>query len=139
MQKSLRPYRRRATAEATGRVLEIGAGSGLNLPLYGHSARDVVALDPCPQLLERAAKLVKSASVPVELLQGSAEALPFESASFDTVVTTWTLCTVPDPGRALSEMRRVLRPDGWLLFVEHGKAPEPGVARCQNRLDPLWS
>ena len=81
----------------------------------------------------------KGAIVRYELVEGSAECLPFDDASMDAVVTTWTLCTIPDVERALSEMRRVLRPHGALFFVEHGRAPEPNVARWQDRLDPLWS
>ena len=84
---------------------------------------------------ERAA----AAFVPIELLEASAEAVPLESASIDTAVTTWTLCTIPDARRALAELRRVLKPGGSLLFVERGRAPEPGVARWQDRLDPAWS
>ena len=84
-------------------------------------------------------RLAKGVRAPVELVEGSAEALAFENASFDTVLTTWSLCTIPDADRALAEMRRVLRPGGSLLFVEHGRAPEPGVARWQDRLDPLWT
>jgi ubiquinone/menaquinone biosynthesis C-methylase UbiE len=76
--------------------------------------------------------------LPVERLEASAKALPLDGASIDTVVTTWTLCTIPDAPRAQSELRRVLRPDGVLLFVEHGRAPESGVARWQDRLDPIW-
>ena len=81
----------------------------------------------------------KGTAVPYEFVEGSAEFLPFDNASMDAVVTTWTLCTIPDIERALSEMRRVLRPHGTLFFVEHGRATEPNVARWQDRLDPLWS
>ena len=137
-QQVLRPFRERTVAAAAGEVLEIGAGSGINLPLYGRQASRVTAIEPSPALLRRAAIRAKAARVPVELIETSAEALPLGSASVDTVVTTWTLCTIPDVARALSEIRRVLRPDGQLLFVEHGRAPEPAVARWQDRLDPLW-
>ena len=138
-QDVLRPFRARVAGAAEGRVLEIGIGSGLNLPLYGAAVREVVGIDPSAALLGRARRAAAGARMPVELVEGSAEALAFEDASFDAVVTTWSLCTIPDAGRALAEARRVLRPGGSLLFVEHGRAPEPGVARWQDRLDPLWS
>jgi ubiquinone/menaquinone biosynthesis C-methylase UbiE len=138
-QQTLVPFRKRVVGAAKGRVLEIGVGSGLNLPLYGSAVRSVVALEPSAQLLTMAHERVALASVPIEFLQASAEAMPVDASSIDTVVTTWTLCTIPDAQRALGEIHRVLRPGGALLFVEHGRAPESGVARWQDRLDPLWS
>ncbi len=138
-QQVLRAYRERTIGGAEGRVLEIGAGSGLNLPLYGPAARSVVAVEPSPRLIRLAARRAAMAKVPVEFVEGSAEALPLADASIDTVVTTWTLCSIPDVAQALREARRVLRPGGSLLFVEHGRAPEPGIRRWQDRLDPLWS
>jgi ubiquinone/menaquinone biosynthesis C-methylase UbiE len=136
-QKVFGPYRARVVGAAEGRVLEFGIGSGLNLPLYGPAVQSVIGVEPSPALLDRARR--QAAQMPVEFIEGSAEALPLADRSIDTVVTTWTLCTIPDAARALSEAHRVLRPGGALLFVEHGKAPEPGVARWQDRLDPLWS
>ena len=138
-QDALLPFRRRVIGAAEGKVLEVGIGSGLNLPLYGPAVRSVIGLEPSPELLRMARARAVAAAVPVELLEASAETLPLDDASVDTVVTTWTLCTIPDAGRALAEMRRVLRPGGALLFVEHGRAPEPGVARWQDRLDPMWT
>jgi ubiquinone/menaquinone biosynthesis C-methylase UbiE len=137
-QTQLVPFRERVIGAAEGRVLEIGIGSGLNLPLYGPNARSVIGLEPSPELLHLARGRAAAGRVPIELLEASAEAVPLETASIDTVVTTWTLCTIPDAPKALAEMRRVLKPGGALLFVEHGRAPEPGVARWQDRLDPLW-
>ncbi len=137
-QRNLLAFRRRVIPAAEGRVLEIGIGSGLNLPLYTDGARHVVGLDPSPKLLAMARKAVDKAPVPVEFLEGSAEAIPLDDGSIDTVVTTWTLCTIPQPGRALGEMRRVLKPDGRLLFVEHGRSPDENIRRWQDRLNPLW-
>jgi len=138
-QEVLRPFRTRVAGAAEGRVLEIGIGSGLNLPLYGSDMSEVVGVDPSPALLSRAGDAAGRCRAPITLLEGSAEALALEDRSFDTVVTTWSLCTIPDARQALAEVRRVLRPGGVLLFVEHGRAPEPGVARWQNRLDPIWT
>lgn len=137
-QEVLLPFRRRVIADARGAVLELGIGSGLNLALYGPAVNTVTGCDPSAALLRMARERAASAIVPVELLEASAEALPVADASIDTVVTTWTLCTIPDAARALREARRVLKPDGVLLFVEHGRAPEPGVARWQDRLDRPW-
>jgi ubiquinone/menaquinone biosynthesis C-methylase UbiE len=137
--KVLRPFRSRVAGCAEGRVLEIGIGSGLNLPHYCAAARCVIGIEPSWELLRMARRKPGGTAVPYELVEGSAEFLPFENASMDSVVTTWTLCTIPDVERALSEMRRVLRPDGTLFFIEHGRATEPNVARWQDRLDPLWS
>lgn len=137
-QEALVPFRRRVVGAAEGRVLEVGLGSGLNLPLYGPSVRQVIGLEPSPELLRMARDRAAVAAVAVELLEAFAEAIPLDAGSVDTVVTTWTLCTIPDAPRALAEMRRVLKPGGSLLFVEHGRSPEPGVARWQDRLDPLW-
>lgn len=137
-QKPLQPFRERVITQAAGDVLEIGIGSGLNLPLYGAGVRSVIGIEPSSELLTMAEQQLERALVPVELLQASAEALPLESNSVDTVVTTWTLCTIPDAIAALQEARRVLRPGGTLLFVEHGRAPEESVARWQDRIDPLW-
>jgi ubiquinone/menaquinone biosynthesis C-methylase UbiE len=138
-QTYLTPFRKRVVGAAEGRVLEIGIGSGLNFPLYSGKATSVIGLEPSSKLLHMAGARTSSATIPITLLDASAEAIPLDTASIDTVVTTWTLCTIPDAPRALAEMRRVLKAGGALLFVEHGRAPEPGVVRWQDRLDPLWS
>jgi ubiquinone/menaquinone biosynthesis C-methylase UbiE len=134
--RQLLPYRRRVIGSAQGRVLEIGAGSGLNLPFYG-AAREVVALEPSARLIAMARRAAGRA-VPVTFVEGSAEAIPLDDEAVDTVVTTWTLCTIPHADVALREMRRVLRRGGRLLFVEHGLAPDADVRRWQDRLTPLW-
>jgi ubiquinone/menaquinone biosynthesis C-methylase UbiE len=135
--KLLRPFRERVTAAAEGRVLDVGIGSGLNLPLYGR-ANEVLGLEPSQPLLARARTNAESACVPVQLIEGSAEAIPLNDHSVDTVVMTWTGCSIPDIRSALGEMRRVLRPGGRLLFVEHGRSSDPGVQLWQDRLTPLW-
>jgi ubiquinone/menaquinone biosynthesis C-methylase UbiE len=137
-QKQLATYRTRALTRAQGQVLEIGIGSGLNLPFYGHGVKRVLGIDPSPELIRLAEKAAGKANFPVEFLIQSAEEIPVEDDSIDTAVTTWTLCTIPDPVKALREVRRVLKPDGRLIFVEHGLAPEPNVVAWQNRLTPLW-
>jgi SAM-dependent methyltransferase len=123
---------------ASGDVLEVGVGSGLNIPIYGPAVRTLCALDPSPRLLRMAHRQATGARFPVTFMQQSAEAIPLADGAVDTVVTTWTLCTVADPRRALAEMRRVLREDGRLIFVEHGRAPDPRVVTWQDRLTPLW-
>lgn len=131
-------YRSWIVPRAAGRVLEIGVGSGLNLPFYGDTAAEVVGIEPHETLNRMAGKRAAAARVPVTLVNGSAEELPFADASFDTAVMTWTLCSIADCRRALDEIRRVLRPGGELLYLEHGKAPDAGVARWQDWLTPLW-
>jgi ubiquinone/menaquinone biosynthesis C-methylase UbiE len=135
--KHLAGYRDRVIPAATGRVLEVGIGSGFNLSRYSFNVQEVIGLEPSPKLLNMARHLGRQ-SFPVGLIEGSAEEIPLEDTSIDTVVTTWTLCTIPDPSRALNEMRRVLKPGGRLLFVEHGRAPDPNVVWWQDRLTPIW-
>jgi len=123
-------------SEARGRVLEIGGGTGANLSYYGDVDR-VTVVEPDPFMRKRLGPKSLAARVPVEVSAAGAEALPFADASFDTVVSTLVLCTVPDQGSALREIRRVLRPDGPLLFIEHVRA-SGSMARWQDRIDPLW-
>lgn len=124
--------------EAAGLVVEVGIGSGLNLAFYGAAVSRVCGIDPSATLLRMAARRAAAVRLPVALCQASGEALPFADAVADTVVSTWTLCSIPDPRRALGEMRRVLKPGGRLIFVEHGQAPDPGVGAWQVRLTPVW-
>jgi ubiquinone/menaquinone biosynthesis C-methylase UbiE len=137
-QKDLAAYRSRVVPAAEGRVLEIGVGSGLNLPFYSAKVRHVIGLDPSPKLLSMARQAARPAMAPAEFVEGSAEAIPLEDRSVDTVVTTWTLCSIPDAPRSLREMRRVLKPGGRLLFVEHGRAPDASVGWWQDHLNPAW-
>lgn len=132
----LAPYRERIVGQAAGRVLEIGVGSGVNFRFYTTRATEVVGIEPHPRLLKMASE--KKGRVPATLIEGSAESIPLDDSSFDTVVTTWTLCSIPDIARALAEMRRVLKTDGQLLFVEHGLSRDEGVRKWQSRLTPLW-
>jgi len=122
-------YRQRTIEAARGLVLEVGVGSGVNLPLYGPAVTRIVGLDPSPELLRLASKRAADVVIPVSLLRASAEHLPLADAVFDTIVMTWTLCSIPNPIAALTEMRRVLRPGGRLIFVEHGLSPEIRTAR----------
>jgi len=131
-------YRRRVVSAARGRVLEIGVGSGLNLPLYTDVVERVIGIDTSPQLLSMARDVRRHHALSIELIEGSAEALPLKDMSVDTVVTTWTLSTIPSARVALREMRRVLRPSGALLFVEHGRSQDESVRRWQDRLTPAW-
>lgn len=136
--RQLLRYRRRVASAAIGRVLEIGIGSGLNLPFYQARVSEIVGLEPAPRLLAMAQRTANTCTVPVTLIEGSAESIPLDAHSIDTVVTTWTLCTIPHAIAALQEMRRVLRSDGQLLFVEHGRSPDQNVRKWQDRLTPAW-
>jgi ubiquinone/menaquinone biosynthesis C-methylase UbiE len=135
--KELVPYRKRVIGAAEGRVIEIGVGTGRNLPFYGPSAKEILALEPAPKLVAMARRASHRAT-PVNFIEASAEAIPLDDDSADTVVTTWTLCSIPRATCALAEMRRVLRPGGKLLFAEHGLAPDASVRRWQNFLTPAW-
>ncbi len=132
-------HRRRVVPAARGRVLEIGIGSGLNLPFYAAEVTAVHGLDPSGELLSMARKAAGGVPFALEFVEGSAEAIPFDAASFDSVLTTWTLCSIPDASAALGEMRRVLKPGGALIFMEHGRSPERRVEAWQRRLTPLWT
>lgn len=137
-QRRLAAYRNRVVPAAEGYVLEIGVGSGFNLPYYTGNVEHVIGLDPSPKLLSMARGKLRPGLSPVEFVEGSAEAIPLQNRSIDTVVTTWTLCSIPDAHRALREMYRVLKPGGRLLFVEHGRAPDPNVRWWQDHLTPAW-
>ncbi len=129
--------RERLLAEATGEVVEIGFGTGLNLPHYGRQVTRLTAIEPARMLPWRVQKRIASCTFPVERIGAHAESLPLADASCDCAVTTWTLCSVRDPAAALAELRRVLRPGGKLLFLEHGLSDDPRVAAWQRRLTPL--
>ena len=136
----VREQRLRLVPLARGRVLEVGIGTGLNLPHYDPGrVGSIVGLDPALEMHPLAARRARRAGLPVELVGVSAERIPFPDASFDTVLLTYTLCSIPDPLAALGEMRRVLKPGGRLIYCEHGLAPDAGVRRWQRRLTPLWS
>jgi ubiquinone/menaquinone biosynthesis C-methylase UbiE len=124
--------------QASGEVLEVGIGSGLNLPFYSRDVTRVRGVDPSQKLLQMAQEKASSVMFRVELLNASAEAIPVENQAVDTVVTTWSLCSIPNPGAALSEMLRVLKPGGALLFVEHGRSPDANVRAWQDRINRPW-
>jgi len=137
--KPVRKQREKIVPRARGRVLEIGIGSGLNLPYYdGAGITRLWGLDPAPEMSRLARLAASEAPFEVEFLSAPAEAIPLDDGSVDTVVTTFTLCTIPEPETALREMARVLAPGGELLFCEHGLAPDRGVERWQRRIEPLW-
>lgn len=133
-----RRQRERMAGEATGRVLELAAGTGLTFPFYTH-ADEVVAIDPDPSMLKRARRRAANAPCPVRLLQADAESLPFDDGEFDTVVLAFGLCTIPHPEIAVREAHRVLRPDGRLLFLEHVRSHGRRHARLQDLAAPMWS
>ncbi len=130
--------RKRYIPLAKGRVLEVGIGSGLNLEFYGDATDSVTGLDPATELTEMAHQRAMNLGAVVELLTVSGESIPADAETFDSIVCTWTLCSIPNVYRALDEMHRVLKKDGRLIFIEHGGAPDPGVARVQRGLEPVW-
>lgn len=123
---------------ARGTVLEVGIGSALNLPFYTGAVTHLYGVEPSPELLKMARPKTSRVPFPVELLNQSAERIPLEDGQADTVVVTWSLCSIPDACAALREMRRVLKADGTLIFVEHGLSPDPRVQAWQNRLNSIW-
>ncbi len=131
-------HRRKIAPLATKTVLEVGMGSGLNIPHYSKSVERLYGLEPSEKLRLKATPLVETAPFPVEVLAAPAEDIPLEDNSVDTVFSSWTLCSIPELKTALKEMRRVLKPDGRFIFIEHGRAPDANVAKWQDRLAPVF-
>ncbi|MGI9309231.1 MAG: class I SAM-dependent methyltransferase [Gammaproteobacteria bacterium] len=123
---------------ASGRVLEIGMGSGLNIPHYTAQVEHLFGLEPSEHLRDKAAEIADEAAFPVEFVAAGAESIPLDAASVDSVVSSWTMCSIPDIESALQEIRRVLKPGGKFIFIEHGRAPDPSVAKWQDRLAPVF-
>ncbi|MBU2032909.1 MAG: class I SAM-dependent methyltransferase, partial [Alphaproteobacteria bacterium] len=138
-QKGIEDRRRGIVPRARGKVFELGCGGGLNQRFYDREAVTAFSgIDPHEGLLESAREAALARGWEVDLRQGSGEAIPFSSSSFDTVVCTYTLCSVNDHAKVVSELHRVLKPDGQLLFLEHGRAPDRGVVAWQERIEPIW-
>lgn len=135
--RTLQPLRSRVCAGLTGEVIELGFGSGHNVPFYPAAVTGVTAVEPSDLSWKLAAQRVQAAAIPVRRSGLDGQSLPFDDDSFDTALSTWTLCTIPDVAAALAEVRRVLRPGGRLHFLEHGLAPDESVRRWQRRLDPI--
>ena len=135
--RNAEPHRRRVCAGLAGDVLEIGFGSGLNVPFYPGTISHITAVDPSEVAWRLADKRLKASSIPVHWAGLDGQSLALPDGSCDSALSTWTLCTIPDPTAALAEVRRVLKPGGTFHFVEHGLAPDDSVQRRQRRLDPL--
>ncbi len=136
-QKEIAQLRIEVLSEAKGKVLEIGFGTGLNLPHYPATVKHLTAVDVNPGMEKLARKRIETSTIPVQLLFINGEKLPFENQSFDTVVSTWTLCSIGQVDQALAEIQRVLKLEGRFIFIEHGLSPDVKVQRWQNRLNPL--
>ncbi|NNE57124.1 MAG: class I SAM-dependent methyltransferase [Hellea sp.] len=137
--KPINKQREKVVPHATGVVLEIGIGSGQNLPHYNsENVSKIIGVDPDDHIWKRSAKRREVSPIEIERIGLSGEEIPLDKNFADTVVCTYTLCTIPDPVKALYEMRRILRPGGKILFCEHGMAPDGKVARWQSRIDPIW-
>ncbi|HEY2070928.1 MAG TPA: class I SAM-dependent methyltransferase [Rhizomicrobium sp.] len=137
--KPVRYQRRKVVPRAQGRVLEVGFGAGHNLPFYDAAkVTHLWALEPAVEMRERAAERVAASPIDVEFIDLPGESIPLDAEAADTILITYTLCTIPDVMKALGEMRRVLKPDGRMIFCEHGEAPDEGVRRWQTRVTPVW-
>ncbi|MFO0694651.1 MAG: class I SAM-dependent methyltransferase [Polyangiales bacterium] len=135
--RQMEPLRPKTVAEARGRVLEIGLGTARNLP-YMQGVTELVGLEPSPGMTDIAKARIRHAPFPVEVVHAGAESMPFPDASFDTVLATFVFCTIPDPHAAAREVRRILRPGGKLVMLEHVRDRDPAVARWQERITPVW-
>ena len=137
--KPINYQRQKIVPLAKGKVLDIGIGSGLNIPFYNSDKIDkVIGIDPSHELIELAKELANDSKASIELVIGSAESIPYPDNFFDTVLVTYTMCTIPNVAIANKEMWRVLKDDGRLIFCEHGLAPDKKISKWQNRIDPFW-
>jgi ubiquinone/menaquinone biosynthesis C-methylase UbiE len=137
--KDMTRLRAESVPQARGEVLEIGIGSGLNLPFYSSQVHRVYGVDPSLELQRMAVK--KKSAVPFEVTffrQSAEQILPLDDSTIDTIVMAWSLCSIPNPAAALQQMRRVLRPHGRMIFIEHGRSPDPNIMHWQDRITPIW-